>query len=238
MMLEGKIAIVTGASKGIGLEIARKFLAEGAIVIGTYNHTKIKEEKIDFYQLDITDGHAVSLFVNQIINKYKRIDILVNNAGIINDSLTKKMDDETFDKVIMTNLKGTFNVTKFIGPIMQTEKSGSIINIASIVGIYGNIGQVNYAASKSGIIGMTHTWAKEFAMKDSEVRVNAVAPGYTMTDMLKGVPDSLLETFKAKTLLKRLAKPEEIANVVLFLASDYSSYITDEVINVNGGMKL
>ena len=121
---------------------------------------------------------------------------------------------------------------------MQENKGGSIINIASIVGVYGNIGQVNYAASKAGIIGMTHTWAKEFAYKEGNVRVNAVAPGYTMTDMLKTVPEDLLNKFKNMTLLKKIATPEDIANVILFLASDYSSYITDEVINVNGGMKL
>ena len=121
---------------------------------------------------------------------------------------------------------------------MQEKKSGSIINVSSIVGVYGNIGQINYAASKSAIIGMTYTWAKEFSMKEGNVRVNAVAPGYTMTDMLKTVPEELLEKFKGNTLLKRLAEPEDIANAILFLASDYSSYITGEVINVNGGMKL
>ena len=148
------------------------------------------------------------------------------------------MSIESFEEVISTNLTGTFYITKQIGPLMQENYGGSIINISSIVGVYGNIGQVNYAASKSGIIGMTHTWAKEFAMKGGNVRVNAVAPGYTMTDMLKTVPEDLLEKFKNMTLLKRLAEPIDVANTVLFLASDYSSYITDEVINVNGGMKL
>lgn len=238
MMLKDKIAIVTGASRGIGLEIAKLFYEQGATVIGTYHNTIVEDDNIDFYKLDVSNSKNVEETIEKIINKYGKIDILVNNAGVTADALTKKMDDELFDKVINTNLKGTFNVTKHIGPIMQQNKGGSIINISSIVGIYGNIGQANYAASKSGIIGMTHSWAKEFSYKGGNVRVNAIAPGYTMTDMLSTVPENLLEKFKDMTLLKRLAEPKEIANVALFLASDYSSYITDEVINVNGGMKL
>ena len=200
--------------------------------------TKVKEDGVVFYKLDIINSEDVNNFVNEIIEKYGKIDILVNNAGITADGMTKKLSEENFEKVIKTNLQGTFNITKLIGPYMQENKGGSIINIASIVGVYGNIGQVNYAASKAGIIGMTHTWAKEFAYKEGNVRVNAVAPGYTMTDMLKTVPEDLLNKFKNMTLLKKIATPEDIANVILFLASDYSSYITDEVINVNGGMKL
>jgi 3-oxoacyl-[acyl-carrier protein] reductase len=239
MNLDNKIAIVTGASKGIGYCIAKTLSDNGAIVIGTYNNNKKSSyENIKYYKLDITNYNETERFVKKIEKKYQRIDILINNAGITCDGLTKNMSEENFEKVIKTNLVGTFNITKLIGPIMQEQKNGSIINIASIVGIYGNIGQVNYAASKSGIIGMTHTWAKEFSMKKSNVRVNAVAPGYTMTDMLKTVPDDLLEKFKNMTLLKRLAEPQDIANTALFLASDLSSYITDEIINVNGGMKL
>jgi 3-oxoacyl-[acyl-carrier protein] reductase len=239
MNLENKIAIVTGASKGIGLCIAKTLSDNGALVIGTYNNNKTSDfGKVKYYKLDITNYIETEKFTNKIIKKYHHIDILVNNAGITSDGLTKNMTVETFEKVINTNLIGTFNITKLIGPHMQENKSGSIINIASIVGIYGNIGQINYAASKSGIIGMTHTWAKEFAMKDSKVRVNAIAPGYTMTDMLKTVPSELLEKFKNMTLLKRLADPQDIANAALFLSSDLSSYITDEIINVNGGMKL
>ena len=237
-MLEGKIAIITGASRGIGLEVAKLFVKEGAKVIGTYNHNENNIDGVEFYKVDITNREEVKKFVDNVINKYKKVDILVNNAGITSDSLTKKMNDDNFDKVINTNLTGTYNITKLVGPIMQDNHGGSIINISSIVGIYGNIGQVNYAASKSGIIGMTHTWAKEFAMKDGNVRVNAVAPGYTMTEMLETVPEELLNKFKDMTLLKRLAEPKDIANAVLFLASDNASYITDEVLNVNGGMKL
>lgn len=238
MILKDKVAVITGASRGIGLVTAELFLKEGAKVIGTFHNSTPNDNRIDYYRVDITDRECVKEFVEKIIEKYGKIDILVNNAGITADALTRKMTDEMFDKVITTNLIGTYNVTRQIGPLMQQNKSGSIINISSIVGIYGNIGQANYAASKSGVIGMTHTWAKEFAMKGGNVRVNAVAPGYTMTDMLKTVPEELLEKFRNMTLLGRLAEPLDIARTVLFLASDYASYITDEVINVNGGMKL
>ncbi len=238
MMLEGKIAIITGASRGIGLVTAQLFVKHGAKVIGVYHDTQVESDEIDYYRVDITDNEAVKEFIKDIYKKYGRIDILVNNAGITSDNLTKNMTNEDFVKVLNTNLVGPFNITKYVGPIMQAQHYGSIINIASIVGVYGNIGQANYAASKAGLIGLTHTWSKEFAMKDGNVRVNAVAPGYTMTDMLSTVPKDLLEQFKKQTLLNRLAEPIDIANTVLFLASNYSNYITDEVINVNGGMKL
>lgn len=237
-MLEGKVAIITGASRGIGLTTAKLFVEHGAKVIGIYHNTEVKSDEIDYYKVDITDSEAVKKFIKEVYEKYGRIDVLVNNAGITSDAMTKNMTNEDFEKVLKTNLVGPFNITKYVGPIMQAQRCGSIINIASIVGVYGNIGQVNYAASKAGIIGMTHTWSKEFAMKDGNVRVNAVAPGYTMTDMLSTVPEYLLEEFRNNTLLNRLAEPIDIANAVLFLASNYSSYITDEVINVNGGMKL
>ena len=152
--------------------------------------------------------------------------------------MTRKMSEEQFDQVIAVNLKGVWNMTKLIGPSMQQNHSGSIINISSVVGVYGNIGQANYAATKAGVIGMTKSWAKEFALKDGNVRVNAVAPGYTMTNMMKTVPEKLLDKFREYTMLGRLAEPIEIANSVLFLASDLSSYITGEVLNVNGGMRL
>ena len=152
--------------------------------------------------------------------------------------MTKKMTEEQWDDVINTNLKGVWNLTRLIGPEMQRQGSGSIINISSVVGVYGNIGQANYAATKAGIIGLTKTWAKEFSLKGGNVRVNAVAPGYTMTNMMKTVPENLLEKFREQTMLGRLAEPVEIANAVLFLASDLASYTTGEVLNVNGGMRL
>ena len=152
--------------------------------------------------------------------------------------LLEKMTDEMFDLVISVNLKGVFNLTRLVGPYMQDHKSGSIINISSIVGVYGNYGQANYAASKAGVIGMTKTWAREFAAKGGNVRVNAIAPGYVMTDILKTVPQDLLDKFSAMTMVGRLGQPEEIANAALFLASEEASYVTGHVLEVNGGMRL
>jgi 3-oxoacyl-[acyl-carrier protein] reductase len=148
------------------------------------------------------------------------------------------MTDEQWDLVIDVNLKGVFNLTRYVGPFMQTKKSGSIINISSIVGEYGNIGQANYAATKAGVLGLTKTWAKEFAMKGGNVRVNAIAPGYTMTDILKTVPQDLLDGFANQTMLGRIGQPHEIAYAALFLASDEASYVTGHTLSVNGGMRL
>lgn len=238
-MLKNKVAIVTGASRGIGYEISRLFLSNGAQVIGiSSKHENGFENGIDYYQVDVTSMEDCQKFYEAMMEKYGHVDILVNNAGITRDSLTKKMSESQFDEVIATNLKGVFNMTKFFAHQMQERKSGSIINISSVVGIYGNIGQANYAATKAGLIGMTKSWAKEFAYKGGNVRVNAIAPGYTMTDMLKTVPQTLLDKFAAQTMLGRLAEPEEVANVALFLASDMSSYVTGTTIQVDGGMRL
>lgn len=237
--LEGKIAIVTGGAKGLGASMAQLFASEGAKVIAadmgelTYQHANV-----EFATLNVTDVAGCQNLVNQIIQKYGKIDILVNNAGITKDSMTYKMTDDMWDAVINVNLKGVFNLTRFVGPLMETAGNGSIINISSIVGEYGNIGQANYAASKAGVIGMTKTWAKEFARKGAAVRVNAIAPGYIMTDILKTVPQDLLDKFAKLTMLGRLGQPEEVAKVALFLASEDASYITGQVLGVNGGMRL
>ena len=239
MDLTGKVALVTGASRGIGKETALQLVASKATVIGTY-YKKIPEERndINYYYLNVVDSKNCEEVVAAILERYGRIDILVNNAGITADAITKRMTEEQFDQVIQVNLKGTWNMTRLVGTIMQQQKEGSIINISSIVGEYGNIGQVNYAASKAGIIGMSKSWAKEFGRKEGKVRVNVVAPGYTMTDMLKTVPKKLIEQFAAQTIVGRLAEPKEIANVILFLASDLASYVTGAVWDVNGGMRL
>ncbi|MDD4781311.1 MAG: SDR family oxidoreductase [Tissierellia bacterium] len=240
MNLKGKVTMVTGASGGIGREICRLFLEYGSTVIGIYNSNidSISDLNIELYKLDVSNTAECEKCYKFLIEKYNKIDILVNCAGITSDSLTKNMSEEQFDKVVSVNLKGTWNITRLVGPDMQRNGNGSIINISSIVGEFGNIGQVNYAASKSGIIGMTKTWAREFAMKNSNVRVNAISPGYTMTDMLRTVPQKLLDKFASNTMLGRLAEPIEIANVALFLADDMSSYITGANIDVNGGMRL
>jgi len=162
----------------------------------------------------------------------------VNNAGITRDAMTRKMTDEQWDAVMAVNLKGVFNLTRHVGPYMQAQGGGSIISISSVVGVFGNIGQANYAATKAAVLGLTKTWAKEFALKGGNVRVNAIAPGYTMTDILKTVPQDLLDKFAAMTMLGRLGQPHEIAQAALFLASDESSYITGQTLQVDGGMRL
>ncbi|MGL4382537.1 MAG: beta-ketoacyl-ACP reductase [Bacilli bacterium] len=239
MRLQNKVALVTGAANGIGQEIALVFAKQGALVIACdVNPINCASDNIIGYQLDVTNPQQIETVVNEVISKYQRIDVLVNNAGITKDALTSKMSDEMFDQVINVNLKGVFNLTRAIGPLMVKQGQGSIINISSVVGEYGNIGQANYAASKAGVIGMSKTWAKEFAMKGQQVRVNAIAPGYIMTDILKTVPEDLINKFAQMTMLKRLGEPIEIANVALFLASDEASYVTGHVLSVNGGMRL
>ncbi len=239
-MLKGKTAVVTGAAKGIGRAICEVFLKNGAKVVGL----DISEPReplsgdIVYLKLDVSSTADCERVYGEIMTGLKRIDILVNCAGITVDAMTKKMTEEQFDRVVAVNLKGTWNLTRLVGPAMQQQKSGSIINISSVVGVFGNVGQSNYAATKAGVVGMTKSWAKEFSMKGGNVRVNAIAPGYTMTDMMKTVPPDILEKIKGTTMLGRLAEPSEIANAVLFLASDLSTYVTGELINVNGGMRL
>lgn len=236
-MLKNKIALITGAASGIGKEVCKKFKDNGCEVIGVDLADYIDLD-INYYQLNVANYSDVEKVTNQIIEKFHTIDILVNCAGIVRDAMTQKMTEQQFDDVVKVNLKGVWNMSKFVGIQMMKQHKGSIINISSVVGIYGNIGQSNYAATKAAVIGMSKSLAKEYALKGNNIRVNVVAPGYTLTDMIKKVPQDLLNKFASQTMLKRLAEPEEIANVVLFLASDLSSYITGEVINVNGGMRL
>ena len=239
MRLENKVAVVTGGAQGLGKAMATRFAEEGAQVIA------VDMQELDYEQkgvtgkiLDVTDTDACKSFFDEVTEEFGQIDILVNNAGITADAMTKKMTDEQWDKVLNVNLKGVFNLTRLIGPAMVQHGGGAIVNISSVVGEYGNIGQANYAASKAGIIGLTKTWAKEFARKGTPVRVNAIAPGYVMTDILKTVPQDLLDKFASMTMLKRLGEPREIADTALFLASGESSYITGQVISANGGMRL
>ena len=239
MKLQGKVAVVTGGAKGIGAEIAKAFALEGATVIAAdMGEMSYQSEGVFGYSLNVTDVAGCKAFFDEIVAKFGKIDILVNNAGITRDSMTYKMTDEAWDLVLNVNLKGLFNLVRYVGPQMETIGGGSIINISSVVGVFGNIGQANYAASKAGVIGLTMTWAKEFARKGVPVRVNAIAPGYVMTDILKTVPEDLLKKFAEMTMLKRLGQPEEIAKVAVFLASDDASYITGQTLNVNGGMRL
>jgi 3-oxoacyl-[acyl-carrier protein] reductase len=237
--LKGKVAVVTGGSRGIGLSICKLFAQKGAQVLsGDMSPPVEKIEEVEHLTLNVADNESAQRFFDAAVERYKKIDILVNNAGITRDAMTRKMTDADFDAVIAVNIKGVFNMTRLIGPHMEALGGGSIINISSIVGEYGNIGQINYSASKAAVIGMTKTWAKEFARKGVPVRCNAIAPGYCMTDMLKTVPQELLDKFAAQTMLGRLGQPEEIAAAALFLASDESSYVTGTLLSVNGGMRL
>ena len=239
MRLENKVAIVTGAAKGLGAAMAQLFAQEGAKVIAVDMAPLTYEcENVEHYVLNVTDAAACKALTDYAQEKYGKIDVLVNNAGITRDAMTRKMTDEMWDLVIDINLKGVFNLTRYVGPLMEELGGGSIINIASVVGEYGNIGQANYAASKAGVIGLSKTWAKEFARKGVPVRCNAIAPGYIMTDMMKTVPEDLLKKFAGLTMLGRLGQPEEIAKAALFLASDDSSYVTGHTLSVNGGMRL
>lgn len=239
MRVMDKVVIVTGGAQGIGKSIALAFANEGAKVVSldmsamTYEH-----ENVEAYVGNVLDREFLAGFVAGINEKYGHIDVLVNNAGITRDGLIEKMTEEMWDLVIDINLKGVYNLTQLIGPVMMAQGKGSIINIASVVGEYGNVGQTNYAATKAGVIAMAKTWAKEFARKGAAVRVNSVAPGYVNTDMMKTVPDKVLDPIRAKTMLGRLGEPEEIAAAVLFLGSDESSFITGHNLSVNGGLRL
>ena len=239
MKLKNKVAVVTGGAKGIGMEICKALASEGARVIAAdMGEMTYEIENVDYYKLNVADSEGCKKFFDEAIEKYGQIDILVNNAGITRDSMTRKMTDEQWNLVLDVNLKGVFNLVRYIGPQMENIGGGSIINISSVVGVFGNIGQANYSATKAGLLGLTKTWAKEFARKGVPVRVNAIAPGYTMTDILKTVPQDLLDKFAQLTMLKRLGQPEEIAKVALFLASEDSSYITGQTLQVDGGMRL
>lgn len=244
-MLKGKCAIVTGATKGIGKAIALKLATLGANVVVNYRsnieEAKEVQKEIESYGStsiivcgDISKDCDAENLINKAKETFGKVDILVNNAGITKDGLILRMKEEDFDKVVEVNLKGTFNCLKHVSPIMVKQRCGKIINISSVVGVSGNAGQVNYSASKAGIIGMTKSLAKELGGRG--INVNAVAPGYIQTHMTEKLSDQLKETVVKTIPLKRLGDPKDVADLVAFLASDESSYITGQVINVDGGM--
>lgn len=245
MLLDGKVALVTGASRGIGRAIALKLAAEGAKVAINYagNTAKAEEVKAEIeknggeailVQADVADSAAVETMVNTVVEKFGQIDILVNNAGITRDGLMMRMKDEDFDAVINTNLKGVFYCTKLVSKLMMKKRSGRIINMASVVGLMGNAGQTNYAAAKAGVIGFSKSAAKELAARG--ITVNMVAPGFIDTDMTATMTDKAKEMTLTGIPLNRMGTPEDVANAVAFLVSDNASYITGQVINVDGGM--
>lgn len=238
--MEGKVAIVTGGARGIGRQIVETFAHEGAKLIYSLDMGTGEYElpNVRHVQLNVTNRDQVAKFVEEVKNELGTIDVLVNNAGITRDALIQKMTEDMWDAVINVNLKGVFNLTQAVAPIMMENGKGSIVSISSVVGVYGNVGQTNYAATKAGVIGMTYTWAKEFTRKGAAVRSNAIAPGYVETEMMATVPDKVLQPIREKTPLGRLGKPQEIANAVLFLASDESSYVNGHVLEVTGGLRL
>lgn len=238
--MEGKVAIVTGGARGIGRQIVDTFVREGAKKVISIDMTmgKSESEKIKDVVLNVTDREAIEKFVEEVKTEFGQVDVLVNNAGITRDALVNKLEEKDWDLVIDVNLKGVFNLTQAIVPIMLENGKGSIVNISSVVGVYGNVGQTNYAATKAGVIGMSYTWAKEFTRKGAAIRTNVIAPGYVQTEMMETVPEKVLQPIRQKTPLQRLGTPQEIANAVLFLASDESSFVNGHVLEVTGGLRL
>jgi 3-oxoacyl-[acyl-carrier protein] reductase len=246
-MFDGKIALVTGAGKGIGKEIALELARGGAACVINYaSSSKGAEETVAeikamgrdayAYQCDVSDYEQSEKMIADVLEHYGRIDILVNNAGITKDNLMLKMSEADFEAVINVNLKGAFNCMKAVTKPMMKQRYGRIINITSIVGVIGNAGQVNYAASKAGMIGMTKSAARELASRN--ITVNAVAPGFIQTDMTEVLSDAVKEQLLAQIPMKKLGETKDIANAVCFLADEKAAYITGQVLNVNGGMAM
>jgi 3-oxoacyl-[acyl-carrier protein] reductase len=246
MRLKDKVALITGAGQGIGRSTALSFAREGAIVavadINMTAATAVAEEitradgRAKPLFLDVSRAESVEAAVRTLQESFGRVDVLVNNAGITRDARMQKMTEEQFDAVIAVNLKGVWLCAKAVVPLMSAGGGGSIINAASVVGLYGNFGQTNYVAAKSGVIGMTKTWARELG--PSGIRVNAIAPGFIATDMIASVPEKVIDAVQERTPLRRLGRPEDIANAYLFLASDESGFITGHVLSVDGGLIL
>ncbi|KXG76013.1 3-oxoacyl-[acyl-carrier-protein] reductase [Thermotalea metallivorans] len=245
MNLSGKTAVITGGSRGIGRAIALKLAELGANIAINYTSTPHKAEEVVALvrqmgreaiaiRADVSDGEQVQHMMKEVEEKFSTIDILVNNAGITRDTLLMKMKDEDWDQVMAINLKGTYNCTKAVSRKMMKQRSGKIVNIASVVGVMGNVGQANYAASKAGIIGFTKSVAKELATRG--INVNAVAPGFIQTEMTDVLSDEVKEALLNSIPMRQLGTPEDVANVVAFLCSDDARYITGQVIHVDGGM--
>lgn len=246
-MLTGKTALVTGASRGIGAAIAKALAKEGAAVVINYNGSKEKAQavadeitssggKAEIYRCSVSDFEACGEMIKTLVQKYGRIDILVNNAGITRDGLLMKMSEEDFDAVVDTNLKGAFNTIRHMSRYFLKQKSGKIINISSVSGILGNAGQANYSASKAGVIGLTKSAARELASRG--INVNAIAPGFIATDMTNAMSKDAKGKMTEMIPLNRIGKPEEIADMAVFLASGKADYITGQVFAVDGGMTI
>ncbi|MFY9134246.1 MAG: 3-oxoacyl-ACP reductase FabG [Bacillota bacterium] len=246
MRLDGKVAIVTGSGRGLGKEAAFLFAEEGAkVVVCDINRQSAEEVALAIVDaggeamatmVDVTDSESVQRMVDAAMERFGTIDVLVNNAGITADAQLVKMTEDQWDRVIAVNLKGVYLCTKAVAPIMIAKGSGRIINTSSVVGIYGNFGQSNYVATKAGVIGMTKVWAKELGRKG--ITVNAVAPGFTMTEMMSTVPEKVLTGIRDRTPLGRLGEPRDIAYAYLYLASNEASFVNGATIQVDGGLTL
>jgi len=246
LRLAGRIAMITGGAAGIGLATAHKFAREGAVVAICDRNAQAVEAAVQAlteqghqalgYGVDVTDRAGLDAAVQALVKETGRLDVLVNNAGITQDAQLARMDEAQFDAVIGVNLKGVFNCTQAVLGTFLAQQSGVILTASSVVGLYGNFGQSNYAASKFGVIGLTKTWARELGPKG--IRANAVCPGFIATDILKSIPATVLDRLKNNCWQRRLGQPQEVANVYAFLASDEASYINGAVIEVSGGMSL
>ena len=240
--LKDKVAIITGAAKGIGFATAQRFAQEGAkVMIADIGLEALKAAALQIpsseaYVMNVTDRASIQAAVDQIMQRHGHIDILINNAGITQDARLVKMTEAQFDTVIDVNLKGIFNCTQIVVPHMLELGSGAVVNASSVVGIYGNFGQTNYSATKFGVIGFTKTWARELGPKG--IRVNAVCPGFIATEMVKAMPENILKDIERRSWLGRLGTPEEMANVYLFLASDEASYVNGVAFEASGGISL
>lgn len=246
-MLKNKIALITGAGRGIGRAIAIALVKEGAEVVINYNGSEERAKEVkqtieenggkaSIYKCNVSDFVACEAMIKDIVKEYGHLDILVNNAGITKDGLIMKMKEEDFDSVLNVNLKGTFNTIRHSARQMLKQRSGKIINISSVSGILGNVGQANYAASKAGVIGLTKTMARELGSRG--ITVNAIAPGFVDTEMTEVLSEEIRENACKQIILGRFGKPEDIANTAVFLASDKADYITGQVISVDGGMNV
>jgi 3-oxoacyl-[acyl-carrier protein] reductase len=250
MRLKDKVALITGGAAGIGKATAQRFIEEGARVIicdvdAEAGAAAVEElgQNAEFYQVNVMDRQAVGAWVNAVVEEHGRVDVLVNNAGVLRDNMlvkvkegevVKQMPEADFDLVVGVNLKGVFNCAQAVAPHMINQKGGVILNATSIVGLDGNFGQTNYVATKAGVIGMTKVWARELGRYN--VRVNAVAPGFTATEMVMQMPEKILDGMRARTPLGRMAQPRDIANAYLFLASDEAGFISGDVLRVDGGI--
>ncbi|MCM3004795.1 3-oxoacyl-ACP reductase FabG [Priestia koreensis] len=246
MRLENKVALITGAANGLGLEAAKVFVKEGArVALADFNEELGKKEAealkeqggdVEFFQVNVADRQSVDELVKNVVDRFAKIDILINNAGITRDAVLTKMKTEEFQQVIDVNLTGVFHCTQAVVPYMVAQESGKIINTSSVSGVYGNVGQTNYAASKAGVVGMTKSWAKELGRKG--INVNAVAPGFIETNMVKTVPQKVIDQLTATIPLQKLGQPSDIAYAYLYLASEESNYVNGTVLHVDGGIMM